>query len=193
MITSKFYFIEDTKLKDELNSIYSFIKTLVNINSNFWENENDFLMVNKTIAIYIWAIIESSLYYTLFIVKEKWNKNEKDIIAKMIKIEDKYKEEKTIYKINDLEDLVVCKKIKQFSWLNLKISFNSMIQVARNIWLINNSCFISLELIRKRRNEIHIHAILDDKTVFSNDEMVCIYNATKEILSNLENKIILYS
>jgi len=190
---SRFDFIEDIILREELDKIYDFIKTLLDINSKFWENENNFLMLNKTIVIYIWAIIESSLYYTLSVIKEKWIDKDKQTIDKKIRIEDKYRDEKLIYKINDVEDLVVCKKIKQFSWLDTKISFNSMIQVIKTIWLIDDSCFKSLELIRKRRNEIHIHTILDDKTVFSNDEMVDIYNSTSEILLNLENRLNLYN
>jgi len=90
-------------------------------------------MVNKTIAVYIGSIIEATLFYTLSVIKEKLTDKEKTTIEKKIRIEDKYRDEKLIYKINDFEEIVCCKKIKNFSTLDSKISFNSMIQLAKNI------------------------------------------------------------
>ena len=129
-MNSRFWFINDEKLQKELDSIFDFIKYLIGI--NIISDTDTFYMINKTIVIYIGSIIESTLYYTLWIIRDKWDDKEKNIIDKKVRIEDKYKEEKSIYKINEFEDIVVCRKIQQFSWLDSKISFNSMIQAAKS-------------------------------------------------------------
>lgn len=177
---SSFKFIKDVKLQEILYlfSWYIFFIYFEEIKNIEYSEETKEIKAH-TIFVYLWSIIESIVYD---FVKSKLNDNKSK--RKYLELEDFIEHQK----IKDTKLYICKKKIKEIS-LNDSISFNALINWARDKKIIDEKIIKKIDSFRKMRNMIHINAFLDSSEEKLIEKLEKAFIETKEIIDYIEEKI----
>lgn len=152
LLDSKFDFIKNQTLKDNISISIQYILFLMQITRNEGNQGSIVYSIYKNIIIYLASIVESILHFTL---KEGIN-NSLILEYKVFNSIDKYENPKTIYKIDENRSIVGAEKTKVFEKLKDTTQFITINRACKRAGIVNNILFERLEKLRDERNKVHL-------------------------------------
>ena len=138
---NRFKFIKDEVLRENLNNTFQHIKNLIEISKDIEPLAKHAFY--KTIIVYVATIIEAILIHTCLCQK---NINLKFEISKN---KWKYFEPKTYYKLENGDEIVMCKRKKQTETLNKKTTFKKIITFYKQKKLLGTTLLKDIEEVSK--------------------------------------------
>ena len=169
---SKFNFVEDKILEENLNITFRHVLDLVPLLDDSKYNKVSKSSFRKTIIIHTASIIEALLFYVLVS-----NFDEKDLEIKTWKLKNK----KELHKVNDEHRIisgdykVVVEKIK----LN-KLNLGSLSIFLKDKGFVNNSLHAKIDKVRKLRNEQHLGTHIKIKD-YSKKDIEFVFSVAKDV------------
>ncbi len=177
----RFEFIKDIKLKEALYlfSVYvSFIHYEDIKNKEYSEKLKE--IKSHTIFVYLWSIIESITYYFV-----KIKLNDEKSRKKYLEL----REFRKLQKIEETQDLYICKlETKEIS-LNDSINFHSLIKWIKDKKILDEKIIAKIDSFRKMRNLVHINAFLTSSEYKLIEKLEQAFIDTKNIINSIENNL----
>ena len=144
-----FSFIRESVLRENVSHVFHDILSLGLVLSGDNVSSQVVNCLKKTVVIYTASIIEA-----LVLWKIRQEIEEERVI---LKNEWKYYDPKLIHTTDEYE--IIWAKRKEEERSTEKIDFNVMVRICRNEKLFRKKLLDDLDMVRKLRNEIHIHGL----------------------------------
>ncbi len=181
--SSSFDFIKDIKVQDTLYlfSAYIFLIYYEDILNKEVSEELKEIKAH-TIFVYIGSIIESVIYYYVHSKLTDEKSKRKYLEIQWFK---------KLQKINETENLYICKLETKEITFNSSINFNALINWLKDKKLIDKKIIEKINYFRKMRNLVHVNAFLDFDEIELIKELEKIFLDTKEIFDYIESNILM--
>ncbi len=181
LTNNRFLFISDSTLSNSLylySAYVSYIYFVEILESDYSEELKE--IKSHTIFVYLWSIIEAVVFY--FVNNKLSDEKSKRKYLELL-------EYQKLQKINETEDLYICKLISKDITLNDSINFHGLINWLKDKKLIDDNIIEKIDYFRKMRNLIHINAFLVSNEYKLVEELEKAFNDTKYILDYIENNL----
>ncbi len=170
---SKFSFIDNEILRGNLGIIFDHILELIYLSESIKYNDVLKSSFRKTTTIYTASIIEALLLCLL-----KKHKNEKDLArTNMI-----FRITKEIYKINNLEKIVLGKNVEETEKFKFdKINLSQINTLCKEHKLISSELSKRVDVMRKLRNKLHIGDLKNLENDYTKKDLEFAFSVAKEV------------
>lgn len=181
LANNRYIFISDSKLSNTLYLYSAYVSYIYfeEIKKNNYTEELKEIK-SHTIFIYLWSIIEAVIYY--YVNNKLLDEKSKRKYLELL-------EYKKLQKIEETDDLYICKLISKDIKLNDSINFHSLINWLNDKKLIDKKIIKKIDYFRKMRNLIHINAFLVSNEYKLIEEIEKAFIDTKDILDYIEENL----
>ncbi|MDD2870756.1 MAG: hypothetical protein PHS49_02100 [Candidatus Gracilibacteria bacterium] len=181
LANNRYIFISDSKLSNTLYLYSAYVSYIYfeEIKKNNYTEELKEIK-SHTIFIYLGSIIEAVIYY--YVNNKLLDEKSKRKYLELL-------EYKKLQKIEETDDLYICKLISKDIKLNDSINFHSLINGLNDKKLIDKKIIKKIDYFRKMRNLIHINAFLVSNEYKLIEEIEKAFIDTKDILDYIEENL----
>lgn len=185
---NRFEFISDDVLRDNIATTFKYIYFLALISNekNSLNGEDISYSIFKDMIVNTGAIIESCLHYCL----KKYFETGRIKSSEVMPYEWKFDKCVQIYEIIP-DESEVCGVIrhKKSEKLTEFTQFQTINKACKNAGILDEKLFEKAELIRQKRNNIHLTSLTKLDDFYTEEDSKIIFSCAKDLLTNIKEKL----
>lgn len=181
VLENRFLFIGNEVLRTNLAIALKYITFLTSLEAELKLPGTMVYTIYKDIIIYTCSIVESCLNFTL---TELFNHHK--IQKKCLPSEWKDDICIDLYQISKLKKVCGVVRHKKYENINNKTQFKTINEIAYKAKIINKKTFNDLEILRLKRNHIHLTSLDTADTFYDKNDVNQSFKITKDFLNRIE-------